>query len=251
MLEKLPQALIAAALLSAIGIVLAYANTAPPPFALFLIPILLFITALIAFMLRDGALHGVDNFNTTIGHQSSWTIVALTFAICYEVVSRYAFGAPTNWAYDVSYMLYGTLFMLAGAYALARNGHVRGDFLYRSWTPRTQAKVDLILYFVFFFPGILALIYSGWDYARLAYLLNEHSSASPDGPIIWPFKALIPAVGVFMLIQGIVEVIRCIQCIQTGEWPQRAHDVEELEKLILEEAAQKQAAGIDPAGGPR
>ncbi|MEQ1710771.1 MAG: TRAP transporter small permease subunit [Hyphomicrobium sp.] len=187
-------------------------------------------------------MHGIDHLNTTVGQMFSWTILALTLAVCYEVVARYFFHAPTNWAYDVSYMLYGVLFMMAGAYALSRNGHVRGDFLYRQWPAKRQAWSDLILYFLFFFPGILALIYSGWDFARLAYLLNEHSSASPDGPIIWPFKAIIPVVGVLMLLQGIVEVVRCIQCIQTGEWPQRAHDVEEMEKLILEEAEAKRLA---------
>jgi TRAP-type mannitol/chloroaromatic compound transport system permease small subunit len=139
-------------------------------------------------------------------------------------------------------MLYGTLFMMAGGYTLARNGHVRGDFLYREWHPKTQAWTDLVLYVLFYFPGILALCYSGWDYARLAYLLNERSASTPDGPIIWPFKALIPVVGVLMLLQGLVEVARCIQCIKTGEWPPRAHDVEEMEKLILEEAEAKRLA---------
>lgn len=251
-MNKTPQILTALSIVTALGIVLAHANTAPPPFIYFLLPIGLLTAAVIAFVIRDGLLHGIDNLSTAVGHQTSWTIVVLTFAVCYEVIARYAFHAPTSWAYDVSYMLYGSLFMLAGAYALARNGHVRGDFLYRAWEPRRQAKVDLILYFLFFFPGILALIYSGWDYAKLAYLLNERSSSTPDGPIIWPFKALIPVVGVLMLLQGIVEVIRCIECIRTGEWPARAHDVEELEKIILEEAAAKQAAGIDPAaGGPK
>jgi TRAP-type mannitol/chloroaromatic compound transport system permease small subunit len=131
---------------------------------------------------------------------------------------------------------------MAGAYTLARNGHVRGDFLYRQWAPKVQAKWDLVLYFVFYFPGILALVYSGWNYASLAYLLNERSSSTPDGPIIWPFKAIIPVVGVFMLLQGIVEVARCIACIRTDQWPQRAHDVEEMEKLILEEAEAKRLA---------
>lgn len=186
----------------------------------------------------------VDRVNTFIGQVFSWLIVVLTLAVCYEVVARYVFRAPTSWAYDVSYMLYGTLFMMAGAYTLARNGHVRGDFLYRSWSSRGQATSDLILYFVFYFPGILALVYSGWDYFRLAYLLNERSYSSPDGPIIWPFKGVIPIVGVLMLFQGMVEVIRCIKTIKTGEWPQRLHDVEELEKLILEEAeAQRKAEG--------
>ncbi|MEP9353141.1 TRAP transporter small permease subunit [Xanthobacter sp. KR7-65] len=181
----------------------------------------------------------VDAVNTFIGKLFAWSIVILTVAICYEVFCRYVLRAPTSWAYDVSYMLYGTLFMMAGAYTLSRNGHVRGDFLYRNWPVKRQATVDLVLYFLFFFPGILALIYSGWGYFRLSWLLNEHSSFSPDGPIIWPFKGLIPLTGVLMLLQGIVEVIRCTIAIRTGEWPPRLNDVEEMEKLILEQAANK------------
>lgn len=182
----------------------------------------------------------VDALNTWIGQAFSWLIVGLTLAICYEVVSRYAFRAPTAWAYDVSLMFYGTLFMMAGAYTLARNGHVRGDFLYREWTPRNQARIDLILYILFYFPGILALIYAGWNFAYMSWLFNERSAFSPDGPIIWPFKFVIPIVGVLMTLQGIVEVFRCIECIKTGQWSARQHDVEELEKTILEQAAAQQ-----------
>ena len=158
------------------------------------------------------------------------------------------FGAPTDWAFDASYMLYGTLFMMAGAYTLSRNGHVRGDFLYRAWRPRTQATSDLILYVLFFFPGMLAFIYSGYSFAKLSYMMNEHSAASPDGPIVWPFKWLIPIVGCLMVLQGIVEVIRCIICIRTGEWPKRLHDVEETEKIMLEEAEKARLAEIEQTG---
>ena len=185
---------------------------------------------------------GVDRLNAFIGKTFAWSIVILMLAICYEVFRRYVLRDPTTWAYDVSLMLYGALFMMAGAYTLSRNGHVRGDFLYRNWRPATQAKVDLVLYFLFYFPGILALIYSGWGYFYLSYLLNEHSSFSPEGPVIWPFKALIPITGVMMLLQGMVEVVRCWMCIRDGEWPQRLHDVEELEKVILDEAAAKAEA---------
>jgi len=189
----------------------------------------------------------IDALSTFVGKLFAWCILLLTLAICYEVLVRYAFNAPTDWAYDVSYILYGTLFMMAGAYTLSRNGHVRGDFLYRTWRPRTQAWSDLILYIVFFFPGILALVYAGWKYFHLSYLMNEHSSASPNGPVIWPFKAVIPITGVLLLLQGIVELIRCLICIRTGEWPQRLHDVEELEKVILEKA---QGDGL-PASGAK
>lgn len=182
---------------------------------------------------------GVDRLNAFIGKLFGWCIVLLMLAITYEVYRRYVLHDPTTWAYDVSLMLYGALFMMAGAYTLSRNGHVRGDFIYRKWSPTTQAKSDLVLYFIFYFPGILALIYSGWDYFMLSYMLNEHSSFSPEGPVIWPVKALIPVTGVMMLLQGMVEVVRCVICIRTGDWPQRLHDVEEMEKVILDEAAAK------------
>ncbi|MBI3706652.1 MAG: TRAP transporter small permease subunit [Proteobacteria bacterium] len=178
----------------------------------------------------------VDEISTWLGKTFAWTILLLTFAICYEVFRRYVLSDPTTWAYDAEYILYGTLFMMAGPYALARNGHVRGDFIYRAFPVRRQAWLDLILYFLFFFPAVLAFILSGWAYFWLSFLTNEHSSASPAGPPIWPFKFLIPFVGCFMFLQGIAEVIRCIQCLKTGEWPQRLHDVEEMEKLILEQA---------------
>jgi TRAP-type mannitol/chloroaromatic compound transport system permease small subunit len=183
----------------------------------------------------------VDAVNIWLGKLFAWSIVGLTAAICYEVVARYAFHAPTAWAYDVSLMFYGTLFMMAGAYTLARNGHVRGDFIYRNWSPAKQASWDLVLYVLFYFPGMLALIYAGWNFAHMSWLFNEKSSFSPDGPIIWPFKFVIPIVGVMMTLQGVAEVFRCIDCIKTGEWAPRQHDVEELEKIILEQAAQAQA----------
>jgi TRAP-type mannitol/chloroaromatic compound transport system permease small subunit len=189
----------------------------------------------------------VDEISTWVGKIFAWCILILTLTTSYEVFSRYIFEAPTSWAFDASYILYGTLFMLAGPYALARNGHVRGDFLYRSWPPRRQAFMDLLLYVLFFFPGMLALVYAGYEFAKMSWMMNEHSSASPDGPPVYHFKALIPIVGVLMVMQGAVEVIRCIMCIRTGEWPQRLHDVEELEKILIEEAEQKKQAEIRKA----
>ncbi len=183
----------------------------------------------------------VDGISTWVGKTFAWCILLLTFTTSYEVFARYMFGAPTDWAFDASYMLYGTLFMMAGAYTLSRNGHVRGDFLYRAWRPRT-------LYVLFFFPGMLAFIYSGYSFAKLSYMMNEHSAASPDGPIVWPFKWLIPIVGCLMVLQGIVEVIRCIICIRTGEWPKRLHDVEETEKIMLEVAEKARLADIEQTG---
>lgn len=181
----------------------------------------------------------IDAVSTWVGKTFSWCILLLTAVMSYEVLARYLFASPTEWAFDISYMLYGTLFMMAGAYTLARNGHVRGDFLYRSWSPRTQATSDLILYILFFFPGILALIYAGYGFARMSWLMNEHSSASPNGPPVYYFKMLIPITGVLMFMQGLAETARCAICIHAGKWPPRLHDVEELENVIIEEVREK------------
>jgi TRAP-type mannitol/chloroaromatic compound transport system permease small subunit len=178
----------------------------------------------------------VDAVNRWIGHGFAWSILVLTLVISYEVLVRYAFRAPTRWAFDASYMLYGLLFMTAGAYTLSRNGHVRADFLYRNFSPRKQAAIDLALYVLFFFPGILALILAGWGFVRLSYIIQDHSPFSPRGPLMWPFKALIPVVGVLMFAQGLAEVARCILCLRTGIWPARHGDVEETEKVALEHA---------------
>ena len=198
----------------------------------------------IVFANRDGvkrALIAIDQLSTLVGKAGSWTILALTLVVAYDVTARRFFRAPTDWAYDTSYMLYGTLFMLAGAYALSRNGHVRGDFLYRNFSPALQAKFDLTLYILFFFPAIMAFMVQGYHFAETSFLQNERSSVSPTGPIVWPFKFLIPIVGVLLLLQGLAEVVRCVQCIRSGEWPQRLSDVEELEKQILAAAEAKGA----------
>jgi TRAP-type mannitol/chloroaromatic compound transport system permease small subunit len=195
----------------------------------------------------DRVLYGIDALSAAAGKTFGWSILLLTFSTSYEVFARYMFGAPTDWAFDTSYILYGALFMMAGAYTLSRNGHVRGDFIYRAWSPRRQAAMDLALYVLFFFPGMLAFIYSGYNFAELSRRMNEHSSASPNGPIVWPFKWLIPIVGTLMVLQGVVEAIRCIKCLRTGEWPARLHDVEELEKVMLSEAEQRKAAELTGA----
>lgn len=177
----------------------------------------------------------VDQVSTFVGQMFAWCIVVLTLAVSYEVFSRYVLRSPTTWAFDASYILYGALFIMAGAYALSRNAHVRGDFLYRTWRPRRQALMDLILYFLFFFPGIIAFIYSGYGFAAQSWMTHEHSAYSPDGLPVYQYKTLIPATGVLLLVQGMVEVIRCIVCLRSGEWPQRLHDVEELEKILIEQ----------------
>jgi len=175
----------------------------------------------------------IDRLSAFVGKAAGWLIVALTLAVSYEVFVRYVLSSPTTWAYDVSYMLYGALFMLAGAYTLSRNGHVRGDFIYRMLKPRTQAWLDLALYVLFFFPGITALIYSGYGFAELSWMMKEHSSSSPNGPPLYHFKTLIPVTGAFLFLQGLAEVARCVVCIRTGAWPRRIHDVQETELEIL------------------
>ena len=159
----------------------------------------------------------------------------LTFGISYEVFVRYVLRAPTTWAFDFSYINYGALFLMTGAYTLARNGHVRGDVLYRLWKPRTQASVDLTLYIIFFLPAVLAFMYAGWPYALASIRFREVSIFSPAGIPVFPLKTLIPIAGVLLLIQGIAEIIRCVLCIRRDAWPKRLHDVEETESVILQE----------------
>ncbi|SRR5712692_257680 len=178
----------------------------------------------------------VDDVSTWVGKTFAWSILILTGVTVYDVTARYLFDSPTGWAYDTEYILYGTMFIMAGAYALSRNAHVRGDVLYRLMPVRWQAGFDLVLYILFFFPGMFALLYSGYDYFHMSWLVNEHSASSPTGPPIYPFKALIPLAAFFLILQGMAEVARCVITLKTGQWPQRRHDVEELEELILEEA---------------
>jgi len=191
----------------------------------------------------------VDRFSSAVGKLFGWCILLLTAVICYEVVMRYYFRAPTTWAFDISYMLYGTLFMTAGAYTLSRNGHVRADFLYRAMPIRVQGAADLALYLLFFFPAMIALCWYGWDFFRISLFQNERSAFSPVGPYVWPFKFVIPAVGVLMLIQGMAEAMRSAMALRDGVWPQRLGDVEELEVIAMEQAA-KIHAGPGPGATP-
>jgi TRAP-type mannitol/chloroaromatic compound transport system permease small subunit len=171
----------------------------------------------------------VDKVSTWVGQAFSWFIVALTLHITWEVFSRYALDHPRAWAFDAMIMMYGTLFMMAGAYTLAKNSHVRGDVIYGFFTPRAQAILDLTLYIVFFIPGIVALTYAGYFYAADSWRINEHSNITYEGPPVYPFKTVIPLAGAFVLAQGIVEIIRCIICIKQGEWPAREEDVQEVD----------------------
>jgi TRAP-type mannitol/chloroaromatic compound transport system permease small subunit len=177
----------------------------------------------------------VDKISTWVGHAFSFLIVLLTLHVTWEVFSRYVLDAPRAWAFDVMIYFYGTLFMMAGAYTLAKNGHVRGDVLYGFFTPRTQATIDLILYIGFFLPGVFALTYAGYFYAAESWRINEHSTITYEGPPLYPFKTVIPVAGAFVLMQGIVEIMRCIICLNNGAWPSREADVEEVDVEKLKE----------------
>ena len=171
----------------------------------------------------------VDKISTFVGHAFSWLIVALTLLITWEVFSRYALDHPHAWAFDVMIMMYGTLFMMAGAYTLAKNGHVRGDVLYGFFPPRLQAGLDLTLYILFFLPGVIAFLWAGYIYAGESWAIREGSNITADGPPYYPFKTIIPIAGAFILVQGIVEIIRCVICLKQGNWPSRVADVEEVD----------------------
>lgn len=171
---------------------------------------------------------GVDKLSTLLGKIFAWSIVVLTLSISYEVFSRYVLNSPHAWMFDFQIMMYGTLFMMAGAYTLSKNGHVRGDVLYGFFEPRTQAWLDLILYFLFFLPGVVALTWAGWNYALESIAIREQTFSAVPLPL-YPFKAIIPLSGLLLLMQGAVEIVRCVVCIQQGEWPSREEDVEEVD----------------------
>ena len=171
----------------------------------------------------------VDEVSTWVGHAFSWLIVGLTLLISWEVFSRYALDDPHAWAFDVMIQMYGTLFMMAGAYTLAKNGHVRGDVVYGFFTPRVQATLDLTLYIVFFIPGVVALVWAGYTFAAESWAIRESSNITAGGPPYYPFKTIIPVAGAFVLVQGVVEIIRCVICIRQGEWSSREEDVEEVD----------------------
>lgn len=186
-----------------------------------------------------------DNLSAWFGKAFGWLVILMTLGMSYEVLVRYLFNRPTPWALDMSFIMYGTMFMMGGAYTLSRGGHVKGDFLYRLWSDRTQARVDLVLYFVFFFPGILALIFAGWKYASRSWGYVEVSVNSPAGIPIYQFKSVIVAAGLLLFIQGIAQVCRCLICIRQGYWPPLPQDVEETETILAQTVTPKQT--IDPS----
>jgi TRAP-type mannitol/chloroaromatic compound transport system permease small subunit len=171
----------------------------------------------------------IDRISTWTGKLFAWLVVGLMLVVCVEVFKRYILNAPTAYIFDVNNFFYGGLFMLCGAYTLAQDGHVRGDFLYGNFKPRTQAALDLALYFLFFLPGILALLYAGWDYSLTSWRIDEHSNVTANGPPVYHFKTVIPVAGALVLLQGIAEIVRCIVCLKTGQWPERLKDVEEID----------------------
>jgi TRAP-type mannitol/chloroaromatic compound transport system permease small subunit len=187
-------------------------------------------------------IYAIDQLTKTVGHGFAWCIIIVTFGTCYEVFVRYVLNDPTSWAFDMSYLMYGAVFYMAGAYTLSRGGHVRADMFYRLWPERTQAAVELVLYVIFFFPGILALVIAGWGYGFESMRIREVSVNSPAGVPIWPLKMMIPVGGALIALQGFAEVLRCVLCLRDGHWAGRLHDVEELEKQILEQHAREAEA---------
>ena len=195
------------------------------------------------------ALLVVDEISTWAGKACAWLIMILMLTVCVEVFKRYLLNAPTAWIFDAENMMYGTLFMMCGAYTLAQNAHVRGDFLYGSMKPRMQATLDLILYVLFFLPGVIALVKAGVDYAELSWRINEHSNVTSDGPPVYHFKTVIPIAGALVLLQGLAEIVRCVMCLKSGDWPARLKDAAEIDVIeqqlagstLVDEESRKQA----------
>ena len=186
-------------------------------------------------------IYGIDQLSKTVGHAFAWCIIILIFGTSYEVFVRYLLNAPTSWAFDFSYILYGGLFFMAGAYTLSRGGHVRADMFSRLWPVRVQAGIELALYITFFFPGILAMSISGWHYAHDAFRIKEMSINSPIGIPIWQIKMMIPVGAALLSLQGIAECLRCVLALRQNEWPPRLHDVEELEQQLIKDTALQKA----------
>ncbi len=195
-----------------------------------------------------GFVRFVDRLSLWVGHAFAWCVVILTLGIAYEVFVRYALRAPTTWSFDLGYMMYGALFFMAGAYTLSRNGHVRVDILWRKLSVRNQARLDLLLYLVFFFPGVLALVYAGYVHAAQSWRFNEVSMFSPAGVPLYPLKTLLPVGAALLALQGCAEVCRCLICLRDGRWPARLHDVQELEQVIIEQHGGAGAAGAGAEG---
>ncbi|MCB2053053.1 MAG: TRAP transporter small permease subunit [Geminicoccaceae bacterium] len=189
-----------------------------------------------------GFIRFADALSAAFGKAFAWLIILMTFGTAYEVFVRYVLGSPTPWALDVSFIMYGTLFMMGGAYTLSRGGHVRGDFIYRLWPPRVQAAIDFVLYFFFFFPGVTALVLAGWKYAARSWSYTEVSVNSPAGIPIYQFKSVLVAAGILLFIQGIAQVCRCILCMRDGYWTEAEEDVRETEDDLIRRATEAETA---------
>jgi len=193
----------------------------------------------------------IDRISAFFGKAFAWLIVALTLLISAEVFSRYVLNSPNDWVWDTTYIMYGILFMMAGAYTLSRNGHVRGDVLYGFFPVRVQAGLDLLLYFVFFIPGVVALVWAGTSFAETSWAIREHSSVTASGPPVYPFKTFIPIAGALLLLQGIAEIVRCLIALRSGAWPVRLHDVEEVDVDRLRRSVQAQGDATHVRDGAR
>jgi TRAP-type mannitol/chloroaromatic compound transport system permease small subunit len=171
----------------------------------------------------------LDRVSTLVGKAFAWLIALLMIVVCGEVVKRYVLNMPSAWVFDITAMMYGACFIMCGAYTLAQDGHVRGDFLYSSMKPRLQAGLDLVLYLLFFCPGILSMCFAGWDFARDSWMIREHTTTSSEGPPLYQFKTLIPIAGALVFLQGMGEIVRCVICLRTGAWPERLKDAKETD----------------------
>lgn len=189
-------------------------------------------------------LYFVDSLSAWVGKAFAWCIMVLTFATCYEVFVRYVLNSPTAWAFDMAVQMYGALFMMAGAYTLSRNGHVRGDVIHRLLPIKVQASIDLVLYIIFLMPGAIALVWYGYEFAADSWRYKEVSWSSPARVQIYFFKTLIPIAGFLVLLQGVAEAYRCVICIRTGAWPERLHDVEETETMAMNVSSHDESEGV-------
>ena len=176
--------------------------------------------------------HAIEGLSLWVGRAFGWCILILTLSVSYEVFVRYVLNSPTVWAFDMMIQMYGALFLMCGAYALAQDTHVRADVLYRLFPVKIQASLDFILYFLFFFPGILALAWYGWEIASDSWRYKEVSFNSPASIQIYFFKSLIPIAGFLLVFQGVSELVRCVMAFRTGVWPERLVDVRETEDIL-------------------
>jgi TRAP-type mannitol/chloroaromatic compound transport system permease small subunit len=192
-------------------------------------------------------IHSIEGLSQWVGKAFGWCILILTFSVSYEVFVRYVLNAPTVWAFDMMVQMYGALFLMAGPYALAQDGHVRADVLYRLFSVRWQARLDFTLYILFFFPGMMALFWYGWEIASDSWRYQEVSWNSPARIQIYFFKTLIPVAGLLLMLQGLAEMMRCWLAMRSGDWLDRLDDVRETEDMLMHMDA-RPVSGLSPPG---